>query len=76
MTQYIARRLGYSLVSLFLLSLTIGLGGATGTALANALYELRDVVDRTVPEIRLATGMTTLPSDPPANDAARGTSGT
>ena len=54
----------------------IGLGGATGTALANALYELRDVVDRTVPEIRLATGMTTLPSDPSANDAARGTSGT
>jgi hypothetical protein len=42
----------------------IGVSGATGTALVNALYELRDVVDRTLPEVRLATGMTTLPPGP------------
>jgi len=47
----------------------IGVSGATGTALVNALYELRDVVDRTLPELRLATGMTTLP--PCAMDDAR-----
>lgn len=41
----------------------IGVSGATGTVLVNALYELRDVVDRTVPELRLACGMTTLPPE-------------
>jgi len=54
----------------------IGVGGATGTALVNALYELRDVVDRTVPELRLATGMTALPPDPSTDEATRGVSGT
>lgn len=54
----------------------IGVGGATGTALVNALYELRDVVDRTVPELRLATGMTALPPDPSTDEATRGVSRT
>ena len=54
----------------------VGVGGATGTALVNALYELRDVVDRTVPELRLASGMTTLPPDPSTDEATRGVSGT
>jgi hypothetical protein len=47
----------------------IGVAGATGTVLVNALYELRDVVDRTVPELRLATGMTTLPGDETTDQA-------
>jgi len=54
----------------------IGVSGATGTALVNALYELRDVVDRTVPELRLATGMTTLPGDPTLVATPRGVSRT
>jgi hypothetical protein len=40
----------------------IGVTGATGTALVNTLYELRDLIDRSLPEIRLASGMTTVPS--------------
>lgn len=37
----------------------IGLMGATGTLLEDSLVRLRDHVDRSLPEIRLATGMTT-----------------
>ena len=39
----------------------IGVTGATGTALVNTLFELRDLIDRSMPEIRLASGMTTVP---------------
>lgn len=38
----------------------IGLTGATGTMLIHALEELRALVDRTVPEIRLNSAKTTL----------------
>lgn len=37
------------------------LGGATGTVLEESLIKLRDLVDKSLPEIRLATGMTALP---------------
>jgi len=40
----------------------IGLGGATGAVLEESLVKLRDLVDRSLPEIRLATGMTTPPA--------------
>jgi hypothetical protein len=36
----------------------IGLMGATGTLLEDSLVRLRDLIDRSLPEIRLATGMT------------------
>jgi len=36
----------------------IATAGATGTALLNILYELRNGIDRTLPELRLASGMT------------------
>ena len=36
----------------------IGVTGATGTALIGLLHELRDGVDRALPELRLACGMT------------------
>lgn len=39
----------------------IGLGGATGTVLEESLIKLRDLVDKSLPEIRLATSMTALP---------------
>ena len=39
----------------------IGLMGATGTVLEASLIKLRDLVDKSLPEIRLATGMTTPP---------------
>lgn len=39
----------------------IGVMGATGTVLEDSLVRLRDLVDRSLPEIRLATGMTTPP---------------
>ena len=39
----------------------IGLKGATGTLLEDSLVRLRDLVDKSLPEIRLATGMTTPP---------------
>jgi hypothetical protein len=37
----------------------IGLMGATGTLLEDSLLRLRDLVDRSLPEIRLSSGMTT-----------------
>jgi len=37
----------------------IGLWGATGAVLEESLTKLRDLVDKSLPEIRLATGMTT-----------------
>jgi hypothetical protein len=37
----------------------IGLLGTTGTFLEESLMKLRDLIDRSLPEIRLATGMTT-----------------
>lgn len=37
---------------------TIPSGGATGTALVMTLTDLRDLVDRSLPEIRLITGVT------------------
>jgi hypothetical protein len=40
----------------------LGVTGATGTALVNLLYELRDEADRTLPELRLASGMTNQPA--------------
>jgi hypothetical protein len=39
----------------------IGLKGATGILLEESLVKLRDLIDRSLPEIRLATGMTTAP---------------
>lgn len=38
--------------------------GATGTALMKTLEELRDLIDRTLPEIRLISGVT---KSPPGN---------
>ena len=40
----------------------IGVTGATGTALLKTLFELRDLIDKSLPEIRLASGMTTTPT--------------
>jgi hypothetical protein len=40
----------------------IGLRGATGAVLEESLIKLRDLVDKSLPEIRLASGMTTLPA--------------
>ena len=37
----------------------IGLMGATGTLLEDSLVRLRDLIDRSLPEIRLSSGMTT-----------------
>jgi hydroxymethylpyrimidine pyrophosphatase-like HAD family hydrolase len=39
----------------------IGLMGATGTLLEDTLLKLRDLIDKSLPEIRLSTGMTTPP---------------
>lgn len=39
----------------------IGVTGATGALLEDSLLKLRDLVDRSLPEIRLATGMTSPP---------------
>ena len=39
----------------------IGLKGATGALLEESLMRLRDLVDKSLPEIRLAAGMTTPP---------------
>ncbi len=36
----------------------LGVSGATGTALFNVLYELRDDIDQCLPKLRLASGMT------------------
>jgi hypothetical protein len=41
----------------------IGLMGATGTLLEDSLVQLRDLIDRSLPEIRLSTGMT-MPRKP------------
>jgi hypothetical protein len=41
----------------------VGMIGATSTVLGNALLELRALVEQTMPEIRLAAGMTTPPPD-------------
>ena len=40
----------------------IGLMGATGTLLEDTLMKLRALVDKSLPEIRLSSGMTTPPS--------------
>jgi hypothetical protein len=37
---------------------TVGLMGATGSVLEDSLKKLRLLIDRTLPEVRLATGMT------------------
>jgi len=39
----------------------IGLMGATGTVLEDSLLKLREIVDRSLPEIRVASGMVTRP---------------
>lgn len=39
----------------------IGLMGATGAVLEDSLIQLRSAIDRSLPEIRLSTGMTTPP---------------
>ena len=39
----------------------IGLMGATGTVLEDSLLKLREIVDRSLPEIRVASGMVTHP---------------
>jgi hypothetical protein len=36
----------------------VGLAGATGTILEESLKQLRILVDKSLPEVRLATGMT------------------
>jgi len=44
----------------------IGLMGATGTVLEDSLLKLRDLIDRSLPEIRIASGMVTHPAfEPP-----------
>ena len=44
---------------------SIAVGGSSGMALLRVLHELRDILDRAWPELRLASGMTeTLPSVP------------
>jgi hypothetical protein len=40
----------------------IGVMGATGTLLEDSLLKLRDLVDRSLPEIRLASGIVTPPA--------------
>jgi hypothetical protein len=40
----------------------LGLRGATGTFLEDTLIRLRDLTDKSLPEIRLSTGMTTPPN--------------
>ena len=40
---------------------TVGASGATGVALASTLMQLRDVIELALPEIRLLSGMTTIP---------------
>ena len=45
----------------------IGLMGATGTVLEDSLLKLREIVDRSLPEIRVASGMVT---HPPSAEAA------
>jgi hypothetical protein len=40
----------------------IGLMGATGTLLEDTLLKLRDLIDKSLPEIRLSTGMTAPPT--------------
>ena len=40
----------------------IGLMGATGSVLEDSLLKLRDLVDRSLPEIRIASGMVTAPA--------------
>ena len=39
----------------------IGLTGATGAVLEDSLLKLRDIIDRSLPEIRVASGMVTQP---------------
>lgn len=39
----------------------LAVGGATGTALVKTLNELRDLIDRTLPEIRLISGLSKAP---------------
>jgi hypothetical protein len=39
----------------------IGLMGATGTLLEDSLLRLRDLIDKSLPELRLSTGMTAPP---------------
>ena len=39
----------------------IGVMGATGTLLEDSLIRLRDLIDRSLPELRLSTGMTRPP---------------
>lgn len=41
----------------------IGVMGATGAVLEDALYRMQDLVDRSLPELRLSTGMT-VPGKP------------
>ena len=37
----------------------IGVRGATGTLLEDSLLKLRDLIDKSLPELRLSAGMTT-----------------
>jgi len=39
----------------------IGLMGATGTLLEDSMLRLRDLIDKSLPELRLSTGMTSPP---------------
>jgi hypothetical protein len=56
----------------------LGVSGAVGTVLVNLMYELRDEVDRALPELRLATGMTSASAQAlggqPPDDRRRGRS--
>lgn len=40
---------------------TVGWRGATGTLLEESLLELQDLIDKSLPELRLSAGMTTPP---------------
>jgi len=52
----------------------IGVAGASATALLKMLHELRDILDRAWPELRLASGMTEV-VDPAPSSARSGASG-
>lgn len=41
----------------------VGVAGATGTALVKTLTELRELIERTLPEIRLMSGLTKSPRE-------------
>ena len=48
---------------------SVGPAGATGMALTSTLGQLRDLIEAALPEIRLLSGMTTVPPAPPDDES-------